>query len=352
MFKTLKDFSLISKRVLVRCDFNVSLNEKGEITDDFRIRQTIPTIQYLIDQKARIILMSHLGEPDGKVVPELKLDKVAERLAEYLSCPIAKEDDCVGAEIEGQSNSLEMGKILLLENLRFHKEETEFIDFLPNLEFSKRLSYLGDIYVNDAFGVCHRNNASVIGVSRLLPHCAGLLLEKEIESLDKITNNPEKPMVVLVGGTKVETKAKFINNISKMADYVLVSGLIAKEIAEKNIQFDHPEKIILPVGQLDAPDIDEESIKIFEEKILQAQTILWNGPFGKFEDKKYAKGTLAIANAIIQSRALSVVGGGETVEFLNKQGMIDKFSHVSTGGGAMLSYLAGDVLPGLEALED
>jgi 3-phosphoglycerate kinase len=351
MFKTLKDYSLISKRVLVRCDFNVSLDEKGEITDDFRIKQTIPTIQYLIDQKARIILMSHLGDPEGKVIPELKLDKVAERLAEYLNCPIAKEDDCIGAEIEGQSNSLEMGKILLLENLRFHKEETEVVDSLPNLDFAKMLSYLGDIYVNDAFGACHRNNASIVGVPRYLPHCAGMLLEKEIQSLDTITSNPEKPMIVIVGGTKVETKAKFINNISKTADYVLVSGLIAKEIAEKNIKFDYPEKIILPVGKLDDPDIDEESIKIFEEKILQAQTILWNGPFGKFEDKKYARGTLAIANAIIDSKAFSVVGGGETVEFLNKQGMIDKFSHVSTGGGAMLSYLAGDAMPGLEALE-
>ena len=220
---------------------------------------------------------------------------------------------------------------MLLENLRFHKEETD-----NNLDFAKKLSYLGDIYVNDAFGVCHRDNASITGVPQFLPHCAGLLLEKEIESLDKVMKNPEKPMVAIVGGKKVETKSKFINNISKVADFVIVSGLIAKEVEEKNIKFKFPEKIIAPAGQLDGLDINEESIKIFQEKILQAKTVLWNGPFGKFEDKKYAKGTLAIANAIIESGAFSVVGGGETVEFLNKQGMIDKFSHVSTGGGAML----------------
>lgn len=357
--KTLKDYSVINKRILVRCDFNVPLDKKGNILDDFRIKQTLPTIKYLINNKAKIILMSHLsspsqilqgktweGKPGGKVVPELKLDKVAEKLAEYLKFPIEKEDDCIGPDAETESNKLESGHILLLENLRFHKEEMD-----NDPEFAKKLSYLGDIYVNDAFGVCHRDQASVTGVPKLLPSCAGLLLEKEIESLDKVIINPEKPMVAIVGGTKVETKSKFINNISKVADFVIISGLIAKEVEEKNIKFEFPEKIIVPTGQLDALDINDESIKMFQEKIATAKTILWNGPFGKFEDKEYAKGTLAIAKAIIDSKAYSVVGGGETVEFLNKQGMIDKFSHISTGGGAMLSYLAGDKLPGLEALE-
>jgi len=345
MFKTLKDFSVINKRVLVRCDFNVPVDEKGNILDDFRIQKTLPTIKYLLENKAKIILMSHLGEPGGKVVPELKLNKVAERLVEYLGFPIGKEDDCVGPEVESETNKLEDGRVLLLENLRFHKEETD-----NNPEFAKRLSFLGDVYVNDAFGVCHRNQASVTGVPEILPSCAGLLLEKEIESLEKVLKNPEKPMVAIVGGTKVETKSKFINNISKVADFVIISGLIAKEVSEKNIKFDFPEKIVVPFGQLDALDIDEDSIKMFQEKISEAKTIVWNGPFGKFEDKEYAKGTLAIANAIINSGAYSVVGGGETVEFLTKQGMIDKFSHVSTGGGAMLSYLSGEELPGLKAL--
>ena len=351
--KTLKDFNFENKRALVRCDFNVPLDEKGNILDDFRIKQTLPTIKYLIDKSAKVILMCHLGEPEGKVVPRLKVGKIAEKLAEYLGFSIEKEDDCVGLEVEEQSKKLKPGKVLLLENLRFHAGETN-----PDEDFAKKLSYLGDIYVNDAFGVCHRNNASVALVPKLLPNCAGFLLEKEIESLDKVLGKSlpagrqaEHPMVAIVGGTKVETKSKFINNISKNADFVIISGLIAKEVAEKNIKFNFPEKIIIPVGQLDALDISEESIKVFQEKILQAKTILWNGPFGKFEDEKYAKGSLAIARAIIDSKAFSVVGGGETVEFINKQGMIDKFSHVSTGGGAMLSYLSGDVLPGIEALK-
>ena len=344
--KTIKDLAVVNKRVLVRCDFNVPLNEDGEISDDFRIKQTLPTIKYLIDQRTKIVLMSHLGEPNGQIVPKLKLDKVAERLADYLKTPIEKEDDCIGPDEENESNKLEFGTVLLLENLRFHKEETD-----NDLDFAKKLSYLGDIYVNDAFGVCHRDQASVTGVPKILPCCMGLLLEREVEILDGVLKTPDKPMVVIVGGKKVETKTKFIDNISKVADWIIVSGLIAKEIAEKNIKFEHPEKIILPVGKLDALDIDDDSINIFKEKIMQAKTIVWNGPFGKFEDEKYAKGTLAIAEAIIESGAFSVAGGGETVEFLNKQSMIDKFSHVSTGGGAMLSYLAGDELPGLEVLK-
>jgi phosphoglycerate kinase len=343
---TLKDFSVSDKRILVRCDFNVPINEKGDILDDFRIRQTLPTIKHLIEQKAKIILMSHLGEPDGKVVEKLKLDKVAEKLSEFLRLPINKQDDCVGPVIEGQTNSLEPGQVMLLENLRFHKEETD-----GDLEFAKKLSYLGDVYINDAFSVCHRNNASITGITRYSQSGAGLLLEKEIATLNKIMYSPDKPMVVVIGGTKVETKSKFIDKISGPADYIIISGLIKKEVQEKNIQFKYPEKILGPEHSLDALDIDEETIKIFCEKILQAKTVLWNGPFGKFEDKKYMVGTLAIANAIIESNAYSVVGGGETVEFLTKQGIIDKFSHVSTGGGAMLGYLSGDKLPGIEALD-
>ncbi len=343
--KSIKDFSVTDKRILVRCDFDVPIDEKGNILDDFRIKQALPTIEYLIEQKAKIILMGHMGRPDGKVVEELKMDKVAEKLADYLKISVEKEDDCIGPDAEVESNKLEPGKILVLENLRFHKEEEG-----NDSEFAKKLSYLGDIYVNNAFSVCHRDQASITGVPKFLPSCAGFSLQKEIESLDKVFKNPEKPMVAIIGGKKVETKSKFIDNISKVADFVVVSGLIAKEVVEKNIQFKYPEKIVLPTGQLDAPDINDESIKMFQEKIAMAKTILWNGPFGKFEEKKYARGTIAIAQAIIDSGAYSVAGGGDTVEFLNKQGMIDKFSHVSTGGGAMLSYLAGEKLPGLEAL--
>jgi phosphoglycerate kinase len=259
---------------------------------------------------------------------------------------ITKIDDCVGVEAENQSNSLEAGKILLLENLRFHKEETE-----DNLEFAKKLALLGDVYVNDAFSVCHRAHASITGLPQLLDSCAGLLLEKEINNLNKVLKNPEKPMTAIVGGTKVKTKAKFIDKISEVADCVIVSGLIKKEIEEKNIEFKYAEKIIGPTEDLTALDIDQKMSEIFREKILQSKTVLWNGPFGKFEEEKYAAGTLAIAYAIIESKAFSVIGGGETVEFLQKQGILDKFSHVSTGGGAMLNYLSGDKLPGLVALE-
>jgi 3-phosphoglycerate kinase len=347
MIKTLKDFSVAGKRVLVRCDFNVPLDKKGNILDDFRIKQALPTINYLIQNKAKIILMSHLDpESTGLADKKYTLDKVAECLAGYLNFSIEKEDNCIGPDAETESNKLESGKILLLENLRFYKEETD-----NNLDFAKKLSYLGDIYVNEAFSVCHRNNASISLIPKFIPSVAGFLLEKEIMNLGKVLDNPQKPMVAIIGGTKVETKAKFIDNISEVADFVIISGLIAKEVKEKGIKFLHPEKIIGPVGQLDALDINEESIKIFSEKIMQAKTVLWNGPFGKFEDQEYAKGSLAIANAIIESKAYSVVGGGETVEFLQKQGMIDKFSHMSTGGGAMMAYLSGEELPGLKALE-
>lgn len=345
--KNLKDFSLTGRRVLVRCDFNVPLDKKRNIADDFRIRQTLPTIKYLTEEKAKIILMSHLDpENEGIVNRRFTLDKVAQRLSECLGFSIAKADDCVGPEVESAANSLEVGEVLLLENLRFHKEETE-----NNSEFAKKLSYLCDIYVNDAFGACHRNHASIVGVPQFVfERCAGLLLEKEISSLEKITKDPEKPMLVIIGGRKVETRLRFIDNISRIADFVIIGGLLAKEIADKNIQLKYPEKIIMPLGRLDAQDISPESIKIFSEKIMESKTVLWNGPFGKFENPKYSNGTMAIAKAIIGSEIFSVVGGGETIEFLNKQGIIDKFSHVSTGGAAMLDYLSGEKLPGLDAL--
>lgn len=348
MIKTLEDISFINKRVLVRCDFNVPVDERGKITDDFRIQQALATIKYLLSKKSKVILMSHL-DPKSTGVADRRytLDNVAQKLSDYLNFSVAKETDCIGPEVENSVNSLAAGSVLMLENLRFYKEETE-----GNEDFAKKLSYLGDVYVNDAFSVCHRNHASVALMPKFLPHCAGALLQKEIESLDKVMQNPEKPMVAIIGGTKVETKTKVIDKISEKADYVIISGLIKKEVDEKNIQFLHPEKIIFPTGKLDDLDINLESIKIFEEKIMQAKTVLWNGPFGKFEEKKYAKGTLAIASAIINSKAYSVAGGGETVEFLRQQGIIEKFSHVSAGGGAMMAYLAGEELPGLKSLKE
>jgi 3-phosphoglycerate kinase len=334
MFKTLRDFDFNNKKVLVRCDFNVPIDENGDILDDFKIKQALPTIKHLIDNDAKIILISHLGEPEGKVVKNLHLTKVAQRLSELLGLPVQKDKD------------IKPGEVALLGNTRFHKEEYE-----NDLSFAKELAQGCDIFVNEAFSVCHRAHASIARLPEILPSCVGFLLEKEVSNLNKILENPEKPMTAIVGGKKVETKSKFIDKISEIADAVIISGLIKKEIQDKNLQFKYPEKILGPEDNLAGLDINEGSIKIFREKITESKTIIWNGPFGKFEDENYKKGTLAIATAIIESKAFSVVGGGETIEFITKNNLFDKFSFVSTGGGAMLAYLSGEKLPGLVALE-
>lgn len=344
--KSVKDFKVKNKKVLVRCDFNVPLDAKGKILDDFRVLQALPTIQYLLSNKVKIILMSHLDpENTGFVDPSFTLEGIAQELSELLNMAVIKTKDCLGQDAEKKINKLKGGEIILLENLRFHMGEVNNID-----EFAKKLSKLGEIYINDAFSVCHRAHASITGIPKYLPHGMGLLLEKEIKNLNKILENPKRPMVAIIGGKKVKTKAKFIDEISDIADVVLVSGLIKKEIFEKKIKFKNSDKILGPVDDLGALDIGEKTIEMFKEKILEAKTIVWNGPFGKFEDENFKNGTLQIAKAIVKSKAFSVVGGGETIEFLKKEGMIHQFKHISTGGGAMLAYLAGEELPGLKAL--
>jgi len=345
MFRTIKDFKVKDKKVLVRCDFNVPLDNKGNILDDFRIIKALPTIKYLMRNNAKVIVMSHLGEPGGKIVDILKLNKIQKKLSKILNFTVKKASDCIGPDATKLSGDLKSGEILLLENLRFHKEEIE-----NDLKFAEELSKLADIYINEAFSVCHRNHASLTSAPKFLPHGAGFLLEKEIMALDKIMQNPEKPMIAIIGGKKVETKTKVINRISKVADIVIISGLIKKEAVEKEINFDLPEKIVGPEDSFNSPDIDKKTIALFKKKIKKARTILWNGPFGKIEKKEYSKGTLEIAKTIIDSKAYSVVGGGETIEFLNKEKLLLKFSHICTGGGAMLQYLSGDKLPGIEAL--
>src|SRR3989344_4123408 len=373
MLKNIKDFHVKGKRILVRCDFNVPLDEKGNIIDDYRIKKGLPTIEYLIKNEAKIILMSHLSptnfrletkeeniqsaslklvgdkhpENQGFVSPNFTLDGVAKKLSEYLSRTVKKTDDCIGEDVLQKVSTLEEGEILLLENLRLHRGEMD-----NSYEFAKKLSELGDIYINDAFSVCHRVHASIVGLPKILPSGIGLLLQKEIESLDKILKNPTRPMLALVGGIKAETKVNFIGKILKVADYVILSGHIRKEMMEKKLKFRKSKKIISPVDNLEALDVDEKTIKIFRQKILSAKTILWNGPFGKFEDENYKHGTMEIAKAIIKSWAFSVVGGGETIEFLDRENLIADFGHISTGGGAMLAYLSGEKLPGLEALEN
>lgn len=346
MLKTLRDFEVKNKRVLVRCDFNVPLDEKRNILDDFRIKETLPTIKHLLKERAKLILMSHLGRPRGRAAEELRLIPIQNRLTGYLDVSVAKTADCVGYETEKSAFKTRPGDILLLENLRFHAEEES-----NDENFAKDMARLGEIYINDAFGSSHRNHASIVGVPKYLPSGAGFLMEKEIKSLAKLTENPEKPLVVIIGGSKVETKAKLINIFSKTADFVFIGDLIEKEIKEKGISLDYPQKIVAPIDDIDGKDIGPETIKLFREKILSARTIFFNGVLGQIEKEEYSRGTEEILKAIIDSGAFSVVGGGDMTKVLNKLGLIDKFNHVSTGGGAMLEFLAGKKLPGIEALE-
>jgi 3-phosphoglycerate kinase len=344
--KDLSKFNFENKRVLMRCDFNVPLDKKGNVSDNFRIKEALPSIKYLSSCGAKVILMSHLDDPDGKPVSGLSLAPVGRKLNFYLGLPVDMASDCLGKEVENKIAGMKAGDILLLENLRFHKEEKE-----NDSDFAKKLASLADIYVNEAFSVSHRKHASIVGVPSFLPSCAGLLFEKEIKILRVLVERPRRPLVVVIGGKKVETKAGLIEKFTEVADWVLVSGLIQKEINEKGLKFKNQEKIISPTGDLAALDINQESVKIFEEKIKTAKTIFWNGPFGKTEEEEYATGTKAIADVIIKSRAFSVIGGGETLEFVNKLGLAEKFNHVSSGGGAMLDFLVDGDLPGIEALK-
>jgi len=311
--KTLKDFDVKNKRVLVRCDFNIPLDEKENITDDFRIKQTIPTIEYLLKNGAKVILMSHLAG-------NRRLDVIWKRVKKYLK---AKAEE-----------------IVFLDNLRLDEREKENSD-----EFAKELANLGDIYINDAFGVCHRKHASVVGVPKYLPSGAGFLLEKEVQALSKILENPKRPLVAIVGGVKIESKAGVIDNFLQIADYVLIGGKIGYNVNLTS------SKLHLPVDYKDDLDIGPKTIEAFSRIIRKAKTIVWAGPLGKFEDSLYEKGTKEIAEEITKNKqAFKIAGGGDTIFALTKWGLRDKFDHVSTGGGAMLAFLAGDKLPGLESL--
>ena len=254
-----------------------------------------------------------------------------------------------GYSLQKEIDGMKDGEIALLENLRFYKQEQE-----NDLEFAKKLAKLGDVYVNDAFAVCHRKHASVIGIPKFLPSCAGILLEREIRVLQKIMRNPEKPLIAIIGGKKVETKINFIDKISRIADFVLIGNLLRDELKEKKIKLRFSKKIIFAIDGILSDkkelDIGPKTIKIFKEKITTAKTIFWNGPLGKTEEKKFAKGSLVIAKAIIKSNAYSLAGGGETIAFLKQQDLIDEFDYISTGGGAMLEFLSNEPLPGLEVL--
>ncbi|MBI1971449.1 MAG: phosphoglycerate kinase, partial [Candidatus Wildermuthbacteria bacterium] len=341
--KLLRYFSVRGKRVLVRCDFNVPVDEKGNILDDFRIRQTIPTIAFLLSRGAKIILMSHLGDPEGKVVPYLSVRPIQENLMEYLDCSVTLAPDCIGNTIRDWTLKMRNGEVLLLENLRFHGEEE-----LNDRNFAKELAALGDIFVNDAFSVSHRAHASIVGVPQLLPSGAGLLLEKEIHALSEFSKNPKHPFVVVVGGSKAKDKLSFVDAMSRKADTVLIGNLLAKEALSQKLEFSNRHKIVFsPDGAL---DIGPKTIELFKTYLTNAKSVFWVGPLGKTEEKKYAKGSLAIAKAIVKSNAVAIAGGGDLAEFLQNYGLREKFSYVSAGGGATLAFVSGQKLPGLAAL--
>ena len=390
--KTVRDLDVAGKKVLVRVDFNVPLNDKGEITDDTRITASLPTIQYLLEQKAAVILMAHLGRPKGQVKPELSLAPVAKHLGKLLGKKILFAPDCVGEAAQAAASKLKPGHILLLENLRFHKEEEK-----NDMEFSEKLASLADLYVNDGFGVSHRAHASVEGVTHFLPAAAGFLLEKEIQYVGQAVTNPLHPFVAIIGGAKVSDKIGVISNLLDKVDTLLIGGGmantflaaqgykmgkslveedkldLAKELlakAKKNkVNMLLPTDLVMAaafapdaehvtekVKNLNqaymALDIGAETSKAYAEALADAKMIVWNGPMGVFEMDAFCKGTEAVAKAVAKSRATSIVGGGDSVAAIEKLGLAKRITHISTGGGASLEYLEGKVLPGVAALDD
>lgn len=390
--KTVRDLDVAGKKVLVRVDFNVPLNDKGEITDDTRITASLPTIQYLLEQKAAVILMAHLGRPKGQVKPELSLAPVAKHLGKLLGKKILFAPDCVGEAAQAAASKLKPGHILLLENLRFHKEEEK-----NDMEFAEKLASLADLYVNDGFGVSHRAHASVEGVTHFLPAAAGFLLEKEIQYVGQAVTNPLHPFVAIIGGAKVSDKIGVISNLLDKVDTLLIGGGmantflaaqgykmgkslveedkldLAKELlakAKKNkVNMLLPTDLVMAaafapdaehvtekVKNLNqaymALDIGAETSKAYAEALTDAKMIVWNGPMGVFEMDAFCKGTEAVAKAVAKSRATSIVGGGDSVAAIEKLGLAKRITHISTGGGASLEYLEGKVLPGVAALDD
>lgn len=388
--KFLGDIDIRNKRVLARVDFNVPLVKGDKIAPegDWRIKATLPTIRYLLEQRAKIILLSHLGRPKGKVVEKLRLNPIAEKLEEFLGQTIIKLDRCFGQGVEQKANNLQQGEIILLENLRFYPEEEK-----NKPSFAKRLARLGEIYVNDAFSVSHRSHASVVGLPQYLPSCAGLLFEKEIKTLEKFLKEPKHPLLVIVGGAKISTKLKLIKHFLKKADRLILGGALAntilrargfevgRSVIEKEMVREArkltltKDKVYLPTDAIVSTDISgraksrsvsidnvkekelildigPETTRLFKEAISQAKMIIWNGPMGLFEVGEFNSGSAETAKAVARSPAFSVVGGGDTIVLLRQLNLFDKIDHVSTGGGAMLKFLAGEKLPGIEALEN
>lgn len=393
MKKTIKDVNFEGKRALVRCDFNVPM-EDGKITDDGRIRAALPTIKYLVEAKAKLILMSHLGRPKGEPKAQFSLSKVADRLAELVGQPVkfAQSDVVVDDSVRKIASELQNGEIMLLENVRFRKEETD-----NDLHFAKELSELGDIFVQEAFGTAHRAHASTAGVAEYLSAVSGFLIEKEVKFLGDAVADPKRPFVAIMGGAKVADKIKVIDNLLEKVDTLIIGGgmsytffkakgyeigssildengiELAKEIIDKASKLN--KDLVLPVDIVVADkfeneantktvaaesipsdmmglDIGPKSIELFKKKIAEAKTVVWNGPVGVFEMENFAKGTRAVADALAKSDCISIIGGGDSAAAIKKFGLEGNMTHISTGGGASLEFLEGKELPGIAVIED
>lgn len=386
--KTIRNVQVKDKKVLVRVDFNVPLKE-GRVSDDTRIQGALPTLRYLLEQGAAVVLMSHLGRPKGKVVPELSLRPVAEHLSQLLGQPVAFAPDCVGPEAQQAKAALKPGEVLLLENTRFHPEEKK-----NDPDFARQLAAGCDLFVNDAFGSAHRAHASTVGVAQYLPAVAGFLMEKELRYLGQALESPARPFVAILGGAKISDKIGVVRNLLGKADRVLIGGgmantflaalgyamgdsLVEQEAIEtaKALLQDGSDKLLLPVDLViadafapdaqrrvvpvgDIPagwralDIGPDTVDAFAEVIREARTVVWNGPMGVFEMAPFAQGTFGIARAVAESDAVSIVGGGDSVAAVKQSGLADHITHLSTGGGASLEMLEGKMLPGVAALLD
>ena len=344
MLTLANNLDLKDKKVLLRVDFNVAV-ENGKIQEAFKIAACRETVDYLLGQNCKVALVSHLGRPEGKVNPEFSLNQIKDDIEKILGHKINFVDDCIGEKVSMEIKNLPAGEILLLENVRFYAEEEK-----NDPDFAKRLAANFEIFINDAFSVCHRDQASVTGVAKILPSYAGFRLQKEIAEMEKIRNNFAQPAVAIIGGAKIETKLPVIQAFEKIYDYVLVGGKIANEASDQKIPFS--EKVLLPADFIDDRlDIGPETIQKYSAIIKTAKTIVWNGPMGKFEEEKYSQGTQKIFEAVVASGAYILIGGGETLEILEKNQAMDKIGFVSTGGGAMLEYLSGKPMPGIEALK-
>lgn len=386
--KTVEDMDVKGKKVLVRVDFNVPLKE-GKVGDDTRIRAALPTIEYLLDKGAAVILCSHLGRPKGGPDPKYSMKPVGEYLSTLMKKPVAFADDCVGAEAEAAAKALKAGEILLLENTRFHPEEEK-----NDLDLAKKMASLAEIFINDAFGTAHRAHSSTEGVARFLPAAAGFLLEKEIKYLGQAVAEPKRPFVAILGGSKISDKIGVIKNLLTKADVILIGGgmantffkaqgypvadsLVEDEALEtaKELLANGGTKLRLPVDvtiadKFDAEaafktmdvaaipdgwrilDIGPKTMEAYDKALKGAGTVVWNGPMGVFEFPNFAKGTYAVAKSVADCGGVTIIGGGDSVAAIQESGLADKITHISTGGGASLEMLEGLVLPGLAALQD